>query len=91
MYLEANLGAKSEENAYQISRKLLVNENQIFIVRDSILDLMNVNPVYFSSKDVIVKGIPDKTIILSSVLPGAFAGQLVKIFEKTHPTTNQKP
>ena len=81
-YLEANLTARNETNAISISRKLLVNDNQIFAVRDSILDLIDVNPVYFSADKVVVKGVKNGTQILAKPTPGAYQGMLVKIFEE---------
>ncbi len=85
MFLQANISAKEQENAYKIPRRLLVNERQLFFVRDSVLDLIDVNPVFFSAEDVVVQGIPDGTKILSRTLPGAYAGQVVKIMENDTP------
>ena len=51
---------------------------QIFIVRDSLLDVVSVKPIYFSDTKVVLKNVPDGTIILSRPLQGAFAGLLVK-------------
>ena len=82
MYLEANLNAKEEANAIEIDRNLLLENNQIFVVRDSILELMEVSPVYFSNKKVVLKEVPDGTTILSKPLMGAYAGMLVKKFQK---------
>ena len=81
MYLEANLNAKEEVNAIEIDRNLLLENNQIFVVRDSILDLMEVSPVYFSNKKVVLKEVPDGTTILSKPLMGAYAGMLVKKYQ----------
>jgi len=78
MYLEANLNAKKEKNAIEINRGLLLDEDKIFIVRDSVLDMINVRPVYFSNTKVVLKDIPDGTIILSSPFPGAYVGMIVK-------------
>jgi hypothetical protein len=78
MYLEALLEAQDEPNAIKISRKLLVNNSEIFILRDSILDVIKVNPVHFSPNDVVIKDVPDGTLILSKPLSGAYAGMLVK-------------
>jgi multidrug efflux pump subunit AcrA (membrane-fusion protein) len=78
MYLEANLDAKTESNAIEIRRALLLESNEIFVVRDSVLDLIPVKPVYFSEKTVVLKDVPDGTIILSRQVPGAYAGMLVK-------------
>jgi multidrug efflux pump subunit AcrA (membrane-fusion protein) len=82
MYLESEIFAKEEENAFEIPRKLLVNENQLYVVRDSLLDLMDVTRVYATEKNVVVKDIPDGTIILSAAVPGAYAGQIVKIYQE---------
>ena len=78
MYLEANLNAKKEKNAIEINRGLLLDENKIFIIRDSVLDMIDVKPVYFSDTKVVLKDIPDGTIILSSPFPGAYVGMIVK-------------
>ena len=54
MFLEANLVAKSESDAVEISRKLLVDNNAVYIVKnDSVLSLVKVNPVYFGSEKVV--------------------------------------
>lgn len=79
-YLEANLNAKEETQAIEINRSLLTEDNQIFVVRDSVLDLIPVNPVYFSDKSVVVKDVPDGETIVARPLVGAYAGMLVKVY-----------
>ena len=91
MYLEANLNAKKETNAIEINRSLLVNGNQVFIVRDSILDIIDVLPIYFSNSKVVLKNIPDGTVILSKPVPGAYAGMLVKPLGTKKEKTATKP
>ena len=81
-YLEADLSARSESNAIEVSRKLLVDNKQMYIVRDSILDLIDVNPVYFSAESAVVKGLKNGTIMLSKPTPGAYQGMQVKIYEE---------
>lgn len=80
MYLEANLDAKTEENAIEIDRNLLLEGDQIFVVRDSVLDVISVNPVYFSNKTVVLKNVPNGTTIMSKPLIGAYTGMAVKEF-----------
>jgi multidrug efflux pump subunit AcrA (membrane-fusion protein) len=83
MYLEADLLAKSEKDAYEITRKVLVNNNSVYVVNnDSILKLVAVRPVYFKDQTVIIKGLPDGSKTLSKIVPGAYDGMLVKIFDK---------
>lgn len=82
MYLEAQLEAREQPDAIQIPRKLLVDETEIFIVRDSVLDLITVRPVHFSPKEVVIQGVPEGTRILTKSMPGAYAGMLVKVNEQ---------
>lgn len=81
MYLEANLNAKQETDAIEIDRSLLLENNQIFVVRDSILDLIDVKPVYFSNKTVVLKEVPEGTTIITRPVVGAYAGMLVKKYK----------
>ena len=89
IYLEAVLQAKEEADAISIPRGLLQPENQLFTVRDSILEVIKVNPVYFSDKEVVVKGVPEGTTIVSKPVPGAYAGMLVKIYKEKEVTQTQ--
>ncbi|MDP5157372.1 MAG: efflux RND transporter periplasmic adaptor subunit [Flaviramulus sp.] len=89
MYLEAQLEAADEPNAIKISRKLLVNNSEIFILKDSVLDILKIEPVFFSPNDVVVKGVPDGTKMLSKPLAGAFAGMLVKVADDNNDSKEQ--
>jgi multidrug efflux pump subunit AcrA (membrane-fusion protein) len=82
MYLEANLDAKNEENAIEVDRNLLLEGNRIFVVRDSVLDIIDVDPVYFSDKRVVLKNVPDGVTIMSKPLIGAYTGMAVKIYSE---------
>ncbi|GEQ85442.1 hypothetical protein ULMS_09500 [Patiriisocius marinistellae] len=84
MYLEAQLEARKQENAIEISRKLLVDENKVFVVKDTVLDLIKINPVYFAPNKVVIQGIPDGSKLVSKPIPGAYVGMLVKINEETN-------
>jgi multidrug efflux pump subunit AcrA (membrane-fusion protein) len=77
MYLEANLSAKNELNAIEINRSLLIDESKIFIVKNNLLDVIKVTPTYFSETKVVLKNIPDGTVILTNPFPGAYAGMIV--------------
>ncbi len=88
MYLEANLDAKEETDAIEIDRSLLLEGDKIFVVRDTILDMIDVKPVYFSDKRVVLKDVPNGTVIMSKPLLGAYIGMAVKIYEDK--STNTK-
>lgn len=88
-YLEASLEAREEANAIEINRSLLLDNDQIFVVKDSILDLMYVDPIYFTDKTVVLKNVPDGEVIVSKPLSGAYAGMLVKIYDENKSQKNQ--
>ena len=79
MYMEASLNAREEVNAIEIDRSLLMENDRIFVVRDSVLDLIDVNPVYFTDKSVVLKDVPEGTTIISKPVVGAYSGMLVKV------------
>ena len=82
MYLEANVSAKEEENAIEISRKLLVDNEYVFIINNNVLDLIEINPVYFDDKKVVIKGLENGTQLLAKSIPGAYSGMEVEIFKE---------
>lgn len=82
IYLEASLDARQEENAIEINRNLLQEGNKVFVVRDSVLDMISVRPIYFSEKKVVVKEVENGALMLSKPVPGAYKGMLVKVFQK---------
>jgi len=79
MYLEAELEVQEEEDTYEISRKILLDGDQVFIVRENALHLASVKPVYFKERTVIVRGLEDGTQLVSRPLPGAYAGMPVRV------------
>jgi len=91
MYLEAQIEGNSEENAFEISRKLLNDQKELFIVRDSMLDVLTVTPVYFSDKTAVIKGIAEGTVILARSVPGAYAGMIVKPYRDSTNTLEALP
>ncbi|GAA0755370.1 efflux RND transporter periplasmic adaptor subunit [Psychroflexus lacisalsi] len=79
MYLKAKVEAKKVENAISIDRSLVNDKNEIFVVNDTILSSIKVQPIYFSDKQAVVKGIPDGEVILAKQVPGSYNGMLVEI------------
>jgi len=81
-YLEVLLQAKSEDNAYEVSRKLLIDNSKLYVVKDTVLDLIDVNVVFENKNSVVVKELEEGTQLLSKLVPGAHAGMLVKIYKE---------
>jgi multidrug efflux pump subunit AcrA (membrane-fusion protein) len=78
MYLEADVTAKEEENTFEVDRKLLVNNSKLYVLRDSTLELVDVQPVYFKENSVVVKGLRDGTPLVAKPVPGAYEGMPAK-------------
>ena len=88
MYLEAILPVKSVENAFEVARKLIVNDTNLFVVNDTVLSLQTINPVFFNEKTVIVQGLKNGQKVLKETIPGAYEGMIVKVNfkkQKTNP------
>ncbi len=81
MYLTAMIQTRDVTEAIEMNRNLLQNDHTVFIVRNGVLDLIPVTPVYFSAKKVVVKGIPDHTLVVQKNIPGAYAGMPVTVFD----------
>lgn len=88
MYLEARLDAREEADAIEIDRSLLLENDKIFVVRDTILELIDVKPVYFTDKTVVLKTVPDGTVIMAKPLIGAYTGMAVKVFQDSMAKNN---
>lgn len=82
-YLEIDLEAKAQENAFVVQRSLLLDNSKLFIVKDSKLELITVNSVFENLNTMVVTGIPNGTQLLSKVVPGAHQGMLVKVYNET--------
>ena len=79
MYLEALMSGEQKQNAFEINRSLLVNDSQVYVVRDSSLALVDVKPVFFSTKTALVEGLENGEIVVNKPVPGAYPGMKVKI------------
>ncbi len=78
MYLKGDIEASMVEDALRIPRRLLVNQNSVYVVHDSILTLREVDVVKFLDESVIVRGLENGTQLLQEPIPGAFDGMKVK-------------
>ena len=93
MYLRADLDARQEEDAISIDRGLINDQDEIFIVKDGKLETLAVNPVYFSDKKAIIKGVEDGVLVLSKQVSGAYNGMPVSIANtesERNPQTSSK-
>lgn len=79
MYLEADLTAKEEPNTYEVSRKLITDNNKLYFVKDGSLQLATIQPIYFKENTVVVRGLPEGMQLLKNSVAGSYEGMKVKI------------
>ncbi len=80
MYLKALLKTEQIDNIIEIKRNLLVNENQMFVLKDSAIYLQEIQVLHQNEKTIMVSGLKDGDIILERPVPKAFEGMKVKVF-----------
>jgi len=81
-YLEAKIQAKSVENALEIPRNLLVDNSKVYIVKNNVLALAKIDIIFENKDSLVIRGLPNGTLILSKMIPGAYSGMRVKIFNQ---------
>ena len=79
MYLNAKMVGKPIKEAFEVSRTLIFNENKLYAVQDSALQIVEVELVHKFDRSVIVKGLENGMQILTKPVPGAFSGMQVVI------------
>lgn len=79
MYLTGAARAATIEEAFALPRDLLVDQNLVYQVQDSLLRLREVEVIKITDQSVIVRGLPEGTKLLKEPIPGAFDGMTVKI------------
>ena len=83
LYLEAELEADEVSDTYELPRKLLLEGDQVYIVEDTTLALVNVEPLHYREESVVVRGLDEGTSILAQNIPGAYPGMAVKVVNNT--------
>lgn len=65
MYLEGTLDANIYEDAVELSKELITRNNQVYLIKDSTVQLKNVELLAFNSGTVIVSGLDagDRVIV----------------------------
>jgi len=79
MYLRGDVTASTVRNAFELPRNLLMDQQAVFVVRDSFLRLEEVDVVKITNEAAIIKGLPDGTPLLAQPIPDAFDGMKVKV------------
>ena len=60
-----------------MQRNLLVDDTNLFVVEDSVLNIVPVNVLHRSNKTIVVSGLVDGMKVVSKPVPGGYAGMVV--------------
>jgi multidrug efflux pump subunit AcrA (membrane-fusion protein) len=82
MFLNASISAKPKENAFEIARSLLINDNNLYVVEDSTLRMLPIDVVHRTTDTVVVRGLADGLQVVTKPVAGAYSGMAV-IVNKT--------
>lgn len=83
MYLRGNLNSRMIKSAFRLPIELLVNQNQVYTVKDGKLALQTVEIVNTNAESAVVRNLIDEQLILKEKIIGAFEGLDVKPIELT--------
>lgn len=78
LFLSGNIISGKVDDAYSLERKLLIDDNKVFAVDDSLLVLKEVEIIHQSPNRLIVKGLENGDRILENRLNGVYEGMSVK-------------
>lgn len=81
LFLEAEIASRKIPKSFEISRKLLVDNNQVFAVRGDTLRLIPVEVSFFKDQTAVIQDLNDGELILDRMIPGAYDGMLIEIIE----------
>lgn len=82
-YLQGNIAGQIIENAVALPRKLINDKDKIYTVQDSVLMQKSLQILHKSPGEVIVRGLPDGSLIPSQPIPGAYEGMPVSIISRS--------
>lgn len=83
MYLRGNLNSRMIKSAFQLPIELLVNQNQVYTVKDGKLALQTIEIVNTNAEYAVVRRLIDEQLILEEKIIGAYEGLAVKPIELT--------
>ena len=78
LYLTGTAAGDKLNDILALDQSLLVGTNELYVVRDSVLQREMVEIVRRGDKQVFVKGLPEGAFILGETVPGAYVGMRVR-------------
>lgn len=78
MYLKGDVEAGAIEDAVRLDRELLIDEEAVFLVKDTVLQRVPVELMRIELNKAIVKGLPEGSLLLAQRIPGAYNGMRIR-------------
>ncbi|WP_299458980.1 efflux RND transporter periplasmic adaptor subunit [uncultured Microscilla sp.] len=79
MYLKGEINAATIKEAVALSRNLIVNKNQVYVIKAGALALQEVKILRYTGNNVVVQGLKEATLLPKNTVSGAFVGMKVKV------------
>ena len=76
-FLQGTIFGEMIENVVKIDNNLLIENNQVYIVKDGKLQLQKVVPVNYVGDSLLINGLQPKTILVDEVLVNVYPGMKV--------------
>jgi membrane fusion protein (multidrug efflux system) len=77
MYMQAIIEGLPKDNAYNVARKLLVDDSNLYVVEDSTLIKVPITILHKTNDSIVVRGLINDSQLLSSPISGAYSGMVV--------------
>ncbi len=79
MYLKGGVEGKMITNAFSVPRLLLLPDDKLYAVKDSVLITLPVDVIKINSDQVILKGLKDGTVLIEKPLTRAVVGTKIEV------------
>lgn len=81
MFLNGKITTKSLDNVVALPRKLLINNNNVYVVENGKLALQPIEVVKVDNNQMYVRGLKDNADVLAQAVLGAYKGMPVEIIQ----------
>ena len=82
-FVEVKIPLGNIPNSQLIPRSLLINDKYVFVASsENEISKINVKPVFYNKKNVIVTGLKDGTKLITSNVSGIYEGMKIKVVQR---------
>ena len=74
MFLNASISAKPKQNAFELPRSLLIDDTNLYIVKDSVLQVVAISILHTTNDSIIIRGLEDGTDVVIRPVAGGYNG-----------------